>query len=144
MANPWIEAHARWYERATPAERAAFDASRSCPRAKVFTPEMFPSEGAWARFLTLQDAAPHALWTEALPSKHQVKGQVRVYDAMQDREQALAGVGACDCCHERSAATERFKLTLNGIESRRHMCPTCARIMAYDYDAAEPTPYEAR
>jgi len=129
--NAWADAHARWYARATPAERAAFDASRDCPRQEVFTPAKFPTLTAWALFLTRQRVLTEALAGMPLPMRHVVKGQVRVYDARQDREKAIAGVGTCCngiCSHE---GVERYRCvaTPEGGSAiiEVYLCADCAK-----------------
>lgn len=133
--NPWITAHERWYQRATPAERAAFDASRECPRSKVFTAAQFPTPAAWVAFLTLQSATEEVLAGTMLPTRHKVDGQVRVYDALQDRDKALAGVARClrMFCGTTGTDVKRYQMTYNdGTKTEAHLCPRCARGQTLD------------
>lgn len=152
-SNPWVDVHDAWYRRATPAERAAFDASRECPKQEVFTPAKFPSLTAWALFLTHQCALDERVAGTPLPMRHVVKGQVRVFEARQDREKAIGGIGRCSvtgCRHEsldvqlyRSVAADKSQ---GAQDSDAYLCPACARWRRIDplFNCAsvEPLPLE--
>lgn len=131
--NPWALDHERWYARATPAERAAFDASRSCPRQEVFTPAKFPTLAAWSLFLSHQNYDEQVAGTP-LPACHVVKGQTRVYEARQDREQAIAGIGKCQggICHHVGADVQRYRCVAaepenGGQDSEGYLCADCVK-----------------
>lgn len=135
MSNPWIDAHDAWYRRATPAERAAFDASRACPARKVFAARQFPTRAAWARFLTLECALDEVIVGTPLPERHEVVGKFRVYFALQSREAALAGFARCTCgtCATISADVVRRVVTYtDGVATERHLCSECAASLARD------------
>jgi hypothetical protein len=149
--NPWVEAHDRWYARASVAERAEFDASRSAPKSKVFTAKQFPSRLAWARFLLLESVVggEHTMPGEALPERYAVSGQSRVYAALRSQELAIAGFGRCGACGECVEQVERYQF-LGGagegcaVLTERFVCPKCARWMTvdpmYGIDTALPAP----
>ena len=136
--NPWADAHASWYARATPAERATFDASRACPKVEVFTPAKFPSLAAWGLFLSHQGLEEAVVGTP-LPMRLVVKGQVRVHDARRHRGQAIAGVGRCcqmGCTHE-GTDVERSRCVAahpeNGSQdSVGYLCAKCRRWLVID------------
>ena len=129
MSNPWVESHEHWYRHATPAERAAFDASRSCSAKKVFKVAMFPTREAWGLFLSSMKMADERTAGTPLPDRIEVKGKVRVYDAMQTMEKAIVGVAGCSSvgCTFEGIGVASYRMTGNGVTTEAHLCPECAR-----------------
>lgn len=132
--NTFIDAAVAHYARMTPAQKARHDIERSMPYRQVFQRKQFPSDAAWARFLTLRCALTERVWGEPIPSRHVEKIGANVLSARESKERAIGGVAGCDACHKEGADVERHRLTSeqNGTLIEKYLCPSCAKWFALD------------